>query len=163
MPIISTRMRPDPYLTDAEFYVRRRTKSGPYAGMTAVQVNLSETIGGLARLDHNDAQEAAAQRFKAIWEAALIGGAKAVDYAAVKVDTSGPRGDAVVEAGIHARMRYQDAVKFLGIIRSNLVERVVVHDVPISRIAGKGSRARAKTTADLLSALDDLAKHFSLA
>jgi hypothetical protein len=156
-------MRPDPYLTDAEFYVRRRAKSGPYAGMAAVQVNLSETIGGLARLDHSEAQEAAAQRFRSIWDAAQLGGSRAVDYAAVKVDTSGPQNDRVMEAGIHARARYSEAVRFLGMIRSSLVERVVIHDEPIAKIAGNGSRARARTTAELLSALDDLAKHFSLA
>lgn len=163
MSIIETRLRPDPYLTDAEFYARRQRQLGPAAGYVPVRVNLSEAIGGLARIRHSQSQEEAAAKFRGLWERAQIGGARAIDYAAVKVDTSGPSTTIVTDHGLAARRGYTAAVRHLGIASSSLVERVVIYDMPISRIAGIGARARARTTDALLVALDDLAVHFGLA
>jgi hypothetical protein len=160
--IVATRMVQDPSMSDAEYFHQRQKKSGPHVGKVAARVNMLALIGGFARFrDRTEAQEAAAARFRGIWERAQIGGAKAMDYAAVKVDTSGPSEDAMFEIGEDARYQYRTAVKSLGMLRSSLVERIVVHDVSISLIAGRGARARARVTKDFLDALDDLAEHFA--
>lgn len=162
-PDAAHKMLPDPYLTDAEYFARRRTQLGPNVGKALVRVNMIELIGGLARIVHTDTQEAAAARFRLVHERAQIGGARAIDYAMAKVDTSGPREEMVELVGAAARAEYSAAVRYLGMIKSSLVERVVVHDQSISSIAGRGMRDRRRVTADLLAALDDLAVHFRLA
>ena len=106
--ITAPRLVPDPYLTDAEYFARRQKRSGANVGKVVVEINLAELIGGLARIAHNDAQEEAAARFRGLFERAQIGGARAIDYSAVKVDTSGPS-HLVFEIGERARAAYADA------------------------------------------------------
>lgn len=161
---VGFRLVPDPSMTDAEYFHQRQAKSGPLVGKVTVAISMIELIGGLARIkDRSEAQEAAAAKYRLLHERAQIGGGRAIDYAAVKVDTSGQSGSASVEIGEDARRQYKDAVRYVGMTRSSLVERVVVYDQSISALAGKGSRARARATRDLLEALDDLAVHFRLA
>ncbi len=160
---VSHRLVPDPSMSDAEYFEQRRTKSGPNVGKVMVAVNLGEMIGGLARLEHSDLQAEAAMKYRNLFDRAQIGGARAIDYAAAKVDTSGPSDLAVFEVGAAARNDYSVTVRHLGLVRSSLVERVVCHDMSISSIAGRGMRARRRVTADLLAILDDLAVHFRLA
>jgi len=160
---IEDKMVPDPSMSDAEYFHQRQKKSGPNIGKVSAKVNMSELIGGFARFDRRtEAQEAAAARYRGLHERAQIGRARAVDYAAVKVDTSGPTENRAGEIGQDARRRYADAVQFLGIVRSSLIERIVVYDVPVSKIA-KGSRERERLTREVFAALDDLAVHFGLA
>lgn len=164
LQFIEDRLIPDPTMTDAEYFHQRQTKSGPQVGKVVASINMLELIGGLARIrGRSEAQEAAAGKFRLLHERAQIGGARAMDYAAVKVDTSGPSQDGSSDRGEDARRQYKDAVRYLGMVRSGLVERVVVHDQSISALAGKNSRARSKITEDLLAAIDDLAVHFKLA
>jgi hypothetical protein len=97
-------LRPDPLLTDAEYFHQRRVKPGKDVGKAPVLVNKLELIGGLARLGGvKEWQEAAAAKYRLLHERSQIGGAKAIDYAAVKVDTSGPSEDAVFIVGANAR------------------------------------------------------------
>lgn len=159
---VERRLVPDPMMSDAEYFEQRRTRSGPHVGKVSAEINMVELIGGLARIaDRSEVQEAAAARFRLLHERAQLGGARAIDYTAVRVDTSGG-GDAV-EFGERARHDYADAVRHLGLIRSSLVERVVVYDMSLRDIAGGGARARSRAKADLGDALDDLAVHFRLA
>lgn len=162
-PIIETMMVQDPSMTDAEYYHQRQMKPGPHVGKVAARVSMSSLIGGLARLHGvTDAQKMAAARYRSLYEGAQIGGARAVDYAAVKVDTSGPPPQLAIEHGEDARRKYSAAVRHLGMIRSSLVESVIVHDIPMVKIAGLSSRARARKTQELFDILDDLAVHFKL-
>jgi hypothetical protein len=159
---IERRLVPDPMMTDAEYFEQRRTRSGPHVGKVSAEINMIELIGGLARIrDRSEVQEAAAAKFRLLHERAQLGGARSIDYAAVRVDTSGA-GD-VVEFGEAARRDYADAVRHLGMIRSSLVERVVVYDMSLRDIAGQGGRSKAKAKKGLQEALDDLAVHFRLA
>lgn len=158
----SHRMVQDPSITDAEYFHQRQTKSGPNVGKVAAHVNMVEFIGGLARLSGaSEMQIMAAAKYRNTYERAQIGGARAVDYAAVKVDTSGPRGDVLLGRQVDDLEAYKDAVRFLGLMDSALVERVVCHDHPLTT-RGMGARARAKAKEDLFSILDDLAEHFKL-
>ena len=161
--IIGERWVPDPGMSDAEYYHHRRTKSGPNVGKVEAKINMVELIGGLARLERSDTQEAAAARFRLVHERAQIGGARAIDYAAAKVDTSGPSDEMVEAVGAGARAEYSAAVRYLGMVRSSLVERVVVHDMSLGAVAGRSGAARARVRTELLAALDDLAVHFRLA
>lgn len=160
---ISHRLIPDPSMTDAEYFEQRRTKSGPNVGKVHAAVNLGELIGGLARIDRRtDVHEEAAIRYRNLFDRAQIGGARAIDYAAAKVDTSGPSELAVFEVGAAAREAYSAVTLHLGMIRSGLIERIVCHDMSISSMAGRRHRARVRLTNDLLSSLDELAVYFKL-
>lgn len=129
------------------------------------QVSLPSLIGGLARLKGlTEAQIAAATRFRRDWELAQLGGARAIDYAQVRVDTSGVGLVDVAEAGEDARRRYKDAVQHLGLVRSSLVERVVCDGFSLRALGrllgrGVGGRAGRELARDVLDAVDALAEH----
>lgn len=160
--IIEHRMIQDPAISDAEYWHQRQTKSGPYVGKTSAAMNMIEYIGGLARLKGaSEMQIMAAAKYRMAFERAQIGGARAVDYAAVKVDTSGPGADPLAGRTAEALEQYKRAVRHLGMVRSNLVERVVCHDQSLTH-RGMGARARARAKDDLFTALDELAVHFKL-
>jgi len=162
--ITGARLIPDPSMTDAEYFEQRRTKSGPNVGKVVAQFNMLELIGGLARIEgRSEVQEAAAAKYRMLHERAQIGGAKAIDYEKAKVDSSGPREDMVEAIGAGARQEYEAATRFLGMLRSSLVERIVVHDMSISSIAGRGGHQMRSAKRELLAALDDLAVHFKMA
>lgn len=160
--VFDTRWVQDPAMSDAEYFHQRQNKSGPYVGKTAAYTNMVEYIGGLARLKGvSEMQIMAAARYRNAYERAQIGGARAVDYAAAKVDTSGPRSDAMDAGRVDALDDYARAVRCLGMMRSMIVERVVCHDQSLTR-RGMGARMRAAAKSELLSSLDDLAVHFKL-
>lgn len=161
-PIIETRMVQDPSMSDSEFIYQRQKKPGPHVGKIAARVNMVELMGGFARFKNTtEAQKMSAAKFRSIWERAQIGGARAMDYAAVKVDTSGPSEDATFEIGDDARRQYIAAVQYLGMMRSSLVERIVVHDMSLRDIAS-GSRERDRIAQEVRDAMDHLAVHFKL-
>lgn len=161
--IVEHRLIQDPSMSDAEYFHQRQVRSGPNVGKVYAAMNMMEYIGGLARLKGaSEAQIMAAAKYRSAYERAQIGGAQAVDYAAVKVDTSGPRGDPLNAHSLDALENYKRAVRCLGMLRSNLVERVIVHDQSLTR-RGMGSRARMAAKDELFSALDDLVVHFGLA
>jgi hypothetical protein len=161
--IVGERLVLDPAITDAEYWHLRRTRSGPDVGKVMAQVNLVELIGGLARIDKRTAlHEEVAARYRRIWDHAQIGSARAMDYTQVRVDTSGG-GSHVLDFGDWARFSYSDTVQYLGVVRSSLVERVIVHDQSLRQVAGAGGKAAQKVRDELLDILDDLAVHFQLA
>lgn len=149
-------------MSDAEYFHQRQVKSGPNVGKVAVAMNMVEYIGGLARLTGaSEMQIMAAAKYRMTYDRAQIGGARAVDYAAVKVDTSGPRGDVLSGRVVDDLEAYKQAVRCLGMIRSGIVERVICHDQSLTH-RGMGARARARAKDELFSALDDLAVYFKL-
>lgn len=157
------RMVPDPSMSDAEFHHQRQVKPGPNVGKVEAQVNLVELIGGLARIpDREPVQEEAAARYRKLWDRAQIGGARAIDYAQARVDTSGPSEAAVWEIGEDARREFAAVQRTLGMVRCNLLDRVIVHDESLRSIAGKGGRAVGAKREELMAALDELAVHFRL-
>lgn len=160
--ITGTRWIQDPAMSDAEYFHQRQTKSGPYVGRVPVMTNMVEYVGGLSRLKGaSEMQIMAAAKYRNAYDRAQIGGARAVDYEAVKVDTSGPREDVLAGRQVDALEAYKQAVRCLGMLRSSFVERVIVHDQPLTH-RGMGSRARERAKDELFSALDDLAVHFKL-
>lgn len=149
-------------MTESEYWHQRQVKSGPNVGKVYVQMNMVEMIGGLARLKGaSEMQIMAATKYRNAFDRAQIGGARAVDYAAVKVDTSGPRGDILDGNRVDALQAYKEAVRCLGMLRSLLVERVICHDQSLTT-RGMGARARSAAKAELFACLDDLSVHFKL-
>lgn len=149
-------------MTDAEYWHQRQTKSGPHVGKVSVAMNMVEYVGGLARLaGASEMQIMAAARYRMAFERAQIGGARAVDYEAVKVDTSGPRQEMLFGSRADALDAYKAAVRHLGMIQSSIVERVVCHDQSLTH-RGMGARARQRAKEELFEALDALAVHFKL-
>lgn len=136
------------------------------AGKIEVSVNMALLIGGLSRVKGLDeAERLAAARYRALFEGAMIGGARALDYGAVRVDTSGPSAGAAFETGEDARRAYSMAAQRLGMVASRLVEQVVCHNMSLRAVArsageGEGAAARERVTERLLSAVDLLADHF---
>lgn len=156
------RMVQDPAVSDAEYFHQRQSKSGPYVGKVAVAMNMVEYVGGLCRLSGtSETQIMAAAKYRMIYDRAQIGGARAIDYSAVKVDSSGPRDDLLAGKVADNLEAYKSAVRHIGMIASAMVERVICHDHPLTN-RGMGARARARARDDLFAALDDLAVHFQL-
>ncbi len=85
--IVAHRLVQDPSMSDAQYWHERQTKSGPHVGKVYVATNMVELIGGLARLSGaTEMHIMAAAKYRMAYDRAQIGGARAADYAAVKVD-----------------------------------------------------------------------------
>jgi hypothetical protein len=133
-------------------------------------VNLVTMIGGLARIKGlSPMQKAAAARYRTLYERAQIGGARATDYSAAKVDVSGGGRDVVMD-GADARREYARARRELGPFRASLLEKVICEEVSVREVArsmmgGSGDEPKAqagrrKTTRLVLEATDELVRHF---
>lgn len=153
----------NPHITDG-----LREEDENAAAFIQAPMNMVELIGGLARVQGvNKAQINAAAKYRALHERAQLGGGRATDYSAVKVDTSGPTEEMVEAIGAQARAEYMEAVQALGMQQSSLIERVIVHDVSLREIAvslglGDSGGARKKARAMLFEALNKLVDHFKL-
>ncbi len=176
--IIAQRQVDDPMLTPAELEHRRmlrlrRLERGWVPprddvppGKILADVKLTTLVGGLARIkDRTDAQVLAAARYRGLYDRIQIGGAKAIDYTAVRVDTSAGPVDLVLSMGDEARREYRLAVQALGLGRSLLVERVVCHDASMRELAraidgDDGGAAQARARRAVLDAVDELVEHF---
>jgi len=169
---IARRLVDNPLLTPATYLdeLRRAAEQGDRRsfepGKIEAAVNLQTLIGGFARVrNRTEAQTRAAARYRSIYERAQLGGSRVVDYAAAKVDTSGPAESAVLEIGEQARREYRELAKLLGMDRSRLLEQVVCHDMSIRDVAvTRGLRdsgaGRALIVRLLKDAIDVIAEHF---
>jgi len=164
-----TRYVPDPTMAQSEKIIQMETLDRKKrAAQVCVEVKMSTLIGGLSRLGKlRDEHKQAAARLKTLHEQAQLGGARAVDYAAVKVDTSGFSENNVGEIGEKARREYKIATDALGSSKAEILERVVIFGETVSQIAhgrghGAGGAARGKVTTEVIDAVDDLARHFGL-
>ena len=168
-PMSVTRYVPDPSIAKSEKIIQMATLDQKRrAAQVQVEVKMSTLIGGLSRLGKvRDEHKQAAARLKTLHEQAQLGGARAVDYAAVKVDTSGSGENNIGEIGEQARRDYKIATDALGSAKTEIVERIVIFGETVSQIAkgrgiGNGGAARAKVTTEVVDAVDDLAHHFGL-
>jgi len=133
-----------------------------------VDVRMSALVGGLCRVEGvTDFQRAAAGRFRTLWELSQIGGARAIDYTSVRVDTSGGPADRVLTSGEDARREYAQAVQLMGMVKSNLVERVVCDEMGIRELArhlgrADGGKARQALLREVLEGVDVLVKYFHM-
>lgn len=177
--IIVQRQVDDPMITPAELEHRRRLRlrrlergwvpgkdDPPPPGKIIADVKLTTLVGGLARIkDRSDAQVLAAARYRGLWDRIQIGGARAIDYTAVRVDTSAGPVDLVLSMGDEARQEYRSAVRRLGLVGSKLVEDVVCHDRSLRDLArrvegGDGGAAQERVKRAVLVQIDELVELF---
>lgn len=137
------------------------------AGQTAA-INQVLLVGGLARVkSKTEAQFLAATRYCHLYERSQLGGARAIDYEQVRVDTSGPRSDPTNAAQVDARRELDGARKALGPRAASIVDQVVVYDCSVRALAiklgmGDGGQVRGQAERELLQAIDLLVAHFRL-
>ncbi|MET3925639.1 hypothetical protein [Devosia sp. 2618] len=167
---IEKRMVDSPLRTTATYLHELDEKpAAQQPGRIEVNVKMATLIGGFSRVrNRTEAETMAAARFRGLYERAQLGGARAMDYEAVKVDSSGPSEEAVFEIGDQARREYMGAVQRLGMDASSIVEQIVVHDMSVRDLAkargeGEGGAARERMTQRLKDAVADLSEHFGYA
>lgn len=165
--VLDTLEIPNPMLTDG-------LQDGNSKGETKIPErvdqphNLVVMIGGFARVGNRTAEQTlAACRYRNLWEQSRLGSSKAIDYAQVRVDSSGPSESAIWERGEDARRAYAQAVRLLGMRLSLLVELVVCEEWSIRQAARRlegadGGAAQERTRERLIEAVDKLAAHFKL-
>lgn len=162
---VEKRMVDNPLRTTAT-YLAEIDAAAKEPGRIEVNVKMATLIGGFAKVrGRTEAETLAAAKFRGLYERAQLGGARAVDYEAVKVDTSGPTEEAIFEIGDKARREYMGAVMCLGMDASSLIEQVVVHDMSVrdlcrARGEGEGGAARERMTKRLREATNALSDHF---
>lgn len=100
----------------------------PNAGRERAMVDRRTLMGGFCRFHGTEAQNEAAARFKAIYERAQVGGAKAVDPSREPVDGGGINPESVVEIGADARRAYNALHLDLGQQDMRKLEFVVIGD-----------------------------------
>lgn len=161
---------PDPSMSPAEYWHRLAQGEDIEQFTTIVApVNLTTLIGGLARIPRRkEVQEKAAKEYRSLYDRAiLMGNPKAIDYgSAVQVDNSR---NAFFATGAldDASERYKRAVRALGMLRSAVVDPIVLQDQTVSAVARRrygnaGGQARKKVEKELKEGLDILAVHFEL-
>lgn len=130
-----------------------------------VDINLLLLVGGLARVGwKTNAHVLAAAKYCDLCERSQIGGARAMDYTQVRVDTSGPQQDQISASQDECRRAFNLANKALG-DRAKMVEQVVVYGLSMRGLAkamglGDSGRARRRAEGQLRQALDVLVDHF---
>jgi hypothetical protein len=96
------------------------------AGLQRVEVNQTTLLGGFARFHGTEAQNEACARFKKLWEASQIGGARAIDPSVEPVDGGWCNPEAVFEVGADARKEYHRLVGYLDRMELRRLHFVVV-------------------------------------
>lgn len=110
---IVERIVDNPHTTYAQF--RAELEQGvPDAGVRRANVNLTTLMGGFHRFYGTEAQQRACSRYRALWEASQVGGARAVDPSREPVDGGWANPELVFEIGADARTQYAALVEYLG-------------------------------------------------
>lgn len=129
--------------------------------------NRTTQIGGLARVrGRTKAQCEAAEHYRLLWERSLIGGAKAIDYAEPRVQTSIGSSTAVTDMGEDARLAYERARARVG-DAARLIELIVCNACSLREVAalwgfGQSTEKREGLRGQLLEALNVLVAHFRI-
>jgi len=160
----TSRLVPDPSMTDAEYYAQRQANpTKPQIGKVWVEENPVTRMGALAfirkRLHHH---EIAAERFKTDYEALFGSGVPALDNARPVVDRSPVAHDSGMAAKIDRGASLLAAMKYLGADGRDRIIACVVLAIPCEDAAarlpsGEPNRRHVKREVDaLLDALDSL-------
>jgi len=131
-------------------------------------VNMVLLVGGLARVGtKSEAQILAAIRYSTLFDRAQIGGARAIDYAQVKVDTSGPQQDQITASQDDARRELEQAREAVGARGTSVLDTVVIGGASIRKLAAmlgysESGKGRRRAEAELMATIDVLVEHFKL-
>jgi hypothetical protein len=138
--------------------------------LAAVNVRESAIAHMASRGRLDPAQEAAGERFRALWEQAGIGRSRGIDFSQEAVD-GGRLGDPVSDALVRAARELSDALAAVGQVAAAVLIGIVgegrrVEDMAAawSQAGGvvSGRRAEGYITGTLVDALDALVRHWKL-
>ena len=139
-------------------------------GKITVPVNLRTTLGGFAKFRGTALQNETVKRFRSVFEASQVGGARACDPSVEPVDGGGVRADSVYMIGADARATYSAAKRALGQDDIKRLEYVAIgENGPTSytrwRSGNKRPNARlvSKFTLELRIIVLKLAHHWKIA
>lgn len=163
--IIQNRLVPDPSMSDAEFlHQKNQERDRAEAlgieprlsiGRVWVQENAVERMGALCFIRRRERHhEAAAEQFKALYEARYGAGNPAMDASRVVVDTSPQAHDSGMAAKIDRTWQLRQAEEGLGKSAFNRLVALLVLHIPAGE--GLSSRPRQRTIDMVLSDLDQL-------
>lgn len=163
---LTTRVVDNPLTTPALIEAAAERPGRLPPGKIEVSVKLSTLVGGLARVPLSEEQMIAAARYRGLWEGAQIGGARAIDYEAVRVDVSGTP-TVVADRALDGIAGYSAAVQALGMIHSSVVEKVVCGGMSIRALQRELGEASGHAGWDrardqVLEAVDALIDHFGM-
>jgi hypothetical protein len=114
-----------PLTTYAQF-VAELAEGRADAGVVRAPVNLTSIMGGFHRFYGTEAQQRACSRYRQLWDASQVGGARAVDPSREPVDGGWLNPEAVFEIGADARKLYGRLTEHLGRIDTKRLHFVVV-------------------------------------
>ncbi len=147
------------------FYSRAHSGDRTNPRVIPAIINIKESaitmLYSRGRLD--DAQLAAASKFRALWEA-VCRGTRAIDYGREPVD-GGKRADPISERQMHAADQLRRVRPLLGEQGYWLVSRICGEGYSLGEVVRPGSSKRAKLNAadDLRSCLDTLCELWGIA
>lgn len=122
---IVERIVENPHTTYAQF--KADLEAGKQdAGVQRAAVNLTTLMGGFHRFYGNEAEQRACARYRALWDASQVGGARAVDPSREPVDGGWLNPEAVFENGADARKLYSRITEHLGRMDTNRLHFVVI-------------------------------------
>ena len=98
----------------AQFLAEIQAEGAATAGKVAVTINAKTLIGGFTRFYGSEAEQRACARYRSVWDASQVGGARAVDPSREPVDGGWLNPEAVFETGADARKLYGRIKEELG-------------------------------------------------
>jgi hypothetical protein len=116
---------PSPLTSWAQF-LHEIEQGIPDPGLQKAQVNRTTLLGGFARFHGTESQNEAVARFKKLWEASQIGGARAIDPSVEPVDGGWLNPEATFDIGVDARIEYTELVEYLKRVDTQRLHFVVI-------------------------------------
>ncbi|WP_342587421.1 hypothetical protein [Rhizobium bangladeshense] len=143
---------------DNPFYSRAHQGAGANPVKIKAQINIRESaiVTLAARKQINEAQLAAATRFRALYEAMGGAGAGSFDYTREPVDGGGSR-EPMTERQIRAGQELKRCREILGVRAYDIMSKVAGQGYAIGELA-KSHRARTTLADYLKDGLDELAR-----
>jgi hypothetical protein len=143
---------------DNPFYSKAHDGEGTNPVKIKAQINIKESaIATLAARKHiNEAQVAAATRFRSLWESMGGAGAGSFDYSREHVDGGGAR-EPLTERQIRAGLELKYAREVLGVRAYDIMSKIAGQGYAIQELA-KSHRERTTLTDYLKDGLDELAR-----
>lgn len=123
---IQERRVDNPLTGFAQWRAEIATEGAARAGTVVATINMKTVMGGFVRFNGSEAEQHACARYRSVWEASQVGGARAVDPSREPVDGGWLNPEAVFETGADARKLYGRIVDHLGRVDLGKLHFVVV-------------------------------------
>jgi hypothetical protein len=153
----------EPVYVDNPYYSKAhdRDNSNPIKIKAQINVRESAIVTLAARKHIDEAQFAAATKFRSLWEAMGGAGAGSFDYSREPVDGGGSR-EPLTERQIRAGLELKRAQELLGVRAYDIMSKIAGQGYAIPELA-KSHRERTTLTDYLKDGLDELAREWGYA